>query len=210
MINIFNITQKTVKDLRIDAFKKINTLPLKYIDSNAHGDIISKIINDVDAVSNGLLQGLTQLFTVIVTILLTLTFMLSISPIITLVVIIITPLSLFVASFIAKYSSKMFKEQAKVQGELSGFIKEMLGNQKIVNAFNYEQTSINKFKEINSRLYNCGSKAQFYSSPSNPSTRFVNGLVYAAVGVIGTMYCIWGFISIGDISCFFNLCQSVY
>lgn len=202
MINIFNITQKTVKDLRIDAFKKINTLPLKYIDSNAHGDIISKIINDVDAVSNGLLQGLTQLFTVIVTILLTLTFMLSISPIITLVVIIVTPLSLFVASFIAKYSSKMFKEQSKVQGELSGFIEEMLSNQKIVNAFNYEQASINKFREINSKLYDCGSKAQFYASLSNPTTRFVNGLVYAAVGVIGTMYCIWGFISIGDISCF--------
>ena len=116
--------------------------------------------------------------------------MLSISPIITLVVILVTPLSLFVASFIAKRSNKMFKEQSKTQGELSGYIEEMIGNQKIINAFNHEQASINKFKEINSRLYNCGVKAQFYSSLSNPSTRFVNGLVYASVGVIGTIYAI--------------------
>lgn len=197
-----NITQKTVKDLRIAAFNKLNTLPLKYIDSNAHGDIISKIVNDVDAVSDGLLQGLTQLFTGVVTIILTLLFMLSISPTITLVVILVTPLSLFVASFIAKHSNNMFKEQAKVQGELSGHIEEMLGNQKVINAFNHQQASVNRFKEINSRLYDCGSKAQFYSSLSNPATRFVNGLVYAAVGVIGTVYCILGYISIGNISCF--------
>lgn len=197
-----NITQKTVKDLRIAAFNKLNTLPLKYIDSNAHGDIISRIVNDVDAVSDGLLQGLNQLFTGVITIILTLVFMLSISPTITLVVILVTPLSLFVASFIAKHSNKMFKEQAKVQGELSGHIEEMLGNQKVINAFNHEQASINKFKEINSRLYDCGSKAQFYSSLSNPATRFVNGLVYASVGVIGTIYCILGYISIGNISCF--------
>ncbi|EKQ56927.1 MULTISPECIES: ABC transporter ATP-binding protein [unclassified Clostridium] len=197
-----NITQKTVKDLRVDAFNKLNTLPLKYIDSNAHGDIISKIVNDVDAVSDGLLQGLTQLFTGIITIVLTLVFMLSISPIITFVVMFVTPLSLFIASFIAKHSNKMFKEQSSVQGELSGHIEEMLGNQKVINAFNHEKASINKFKEINSRLYSCGSKAQFYSSLSNPATRFVNGLVYAAVGVIGTIYCILGYISIGNISCF--------
>lgn len=196
------ITQKTVKDIRIDAFNKLNTLPFKYIDSNAHGDIISKIVNDVDAVSDGLLQGLTNLFTGIVTILLTLIFMLSISPVITLVVILVTPLSLFVASFIAKHSNQMFKEQSKAQGELSGYIEEMIGNQKIINAFNYEKTSINRFKEINSRLYNSGVKAQFYSSLSNPSTRFVNGLVFAAVGVIGTIYAILGTISIGNISCF--------
>ena len=196
------ITQKAVKDLRVSAFNKLNTLPFKYIDSNAHGNIISKIVNDVDAVSDGLLQGLTVIFTGLITILLTLAFMLAISPIITLVVILVTPLSLFVASFIAKHSNKMFKEQSKTQGELSGFIEEMIGNQKIINAFNYEQTSINNFEEINSRLYNCGVKAQFYSSLSNPSTRFVNGLVYAAVGVIGTIYAVLGTISIGDISCF--------
>jgi ATP-binding cassette subfamily B multidrug efflux pump len=196
------ITQKTVKDLRVDAFNKLNILPFKYIDSNAHGDIISKIVNDVDAVSDGLLQGLTQLFTGLITIILTLAFMLSISPLITLVVILVTPLSLFVASFIAKHSNKMFKEQAKTQGELSGYIEEMIGNQKIINAFNYEQTSINKFKEINSKLYNCGVKAQLYSSLSNSSTRFINGLVYAAVGVIGTIYPISGTISICNISCF--------
>jgi ATP-binding cassette subfamily B multidrug efflux pump len=196
------ITQKTVNDLRINVFNKLNTLPLKYIDSNAHGDIISRIVNDVDAVSDGLLQGLTQLFTGLVTIILTLVFMLSISPLIALVVIFITPLSLFVASFIAKHSNKMFKEQSKIQGELSGYIEEMLSNQKLINAFNYENASINKFKEINSRLYDFGSKAQFYSSLSNPSTRFVNGIVYAAVGVIGAIYCILEVISIGDISCF--------
>lgn len=196
------VAQKTVRDIRTDAFNKLNTLPFKYIDSNAHGDIISKIVNDVDAVSDGLLQGLTSLFTGVVTILLTLVFMLSISPIITLVVIFVTPLSLFVASFIAKHSNQMFKEQSKTQGELSGYIEEMISNQKIINAFNYEKTSINRFREINSRLYNCGVKAQFYSSLSNPCTRFVNGLVYAAVGVIGTIYAILGAISIGDISCF--------
>lgn len=196
------LTQKTVKDLRVNAFNKLNTLPFKYIDSNAHGDIISKIVNDVDAVSDGLLQGLTVVFTGSITIILTLAFMLSISPVIALVVILVTPLSLFVASFIAKHSNKMFKEQSKTQGELSGFIEEMIGNQKIINAFNSEQTSINKFKEINSRLYNCGVKAQFYSSLSNPSTRFVNGLVYASVGIIGSIYAVLGIISIGDISCF--------
>ena len=196
------ITQKTVKDIRTAAFNKLNTLPFKYIDSNAHGDIISKIVNDVDAVSDGLLQGLTAVFTGLITIILTLAFMLSISPIIALVVILVTPLSLFVASFISKHSNKMFKEQSKTQGELSGFIEEMIGNQKIINAFNYEQTSINKFKEINSRLYDCGVKSQFYSSLANPSTRFVNGVVYASVGVIGTIYAILGTISIGDISCF--------
>lgn len=196
------ITQKTVKDLRIDAFNKLHTVSLKYIDSNAHGNIISKIVNDVDTVSDGLLQGLTQLFTGLITIILTLIFMLSISPTIALVVIFVTPLSLFVASFIAKHSNKMFKEQSKTQGELSGYIEEMISNQKIVNAFNYEQTSIKKFQEINSRLYDCGSKAQFYSSLANPLTRFVNGLVYTAVGIIGTLYAISGAISIGDISCF--------
>lgn len=196
------ITQKTVKDLRIDAFNKLNTLPLKYIDSNAHGDIISRIVNDIDQVADGLLQGLTQLFTGSITIILTLAFMLSMSPLITLVVVLVTPLSLFVASFIAKNSHNMFKEQSKTQGELSGYIEEMLSNQKVVNAFNYEKISIDKFKEINSRLYNCGVKAQFYSSLSNPSTRFVNGLVYSAVGVIGTISAILGNISIGNISSF--------
>jgi len=196
------ITQKTVKDIRIQSFSKLNSLPLKYIDGRAHGDIISRIVNDVDQVSDGLLQGLTQLFTGVITIILTLFFMLSISPVITLVVILVTPLSLFVASFIAKSSNKMFKEQAKIQGELSGYIEEILGNQKIVNAFNHEKDSVMKFKEINSRLYDYGVKAQFYSSLSNPSTRFVNGLVYASVGVIGTIYCILGYISIGNISSF--------
>lgn len=196
------ITQKTVKDLRIDVFNKLNTLPLKYIDANAHGDIISKIVNDVDAVSDGLLQGLTQLFTGLITIILTLVFMLSISPTITLVVILVTPLSLFVASFITKRSHKMFKEQSRIQGQLSGYIEEMISGQKVVTAFNYEQSSIADFKEINSNLYNCGVKAQFYSSLSNPCTRFVNGLVYSSVGVIGTIYCILGSITIGDISCF--------
>lgn len=196
------ITQKTVKDIRTMAFNKLSSLPLKYIDGHSHGDIINRVVNDVDQISDGLLQGLTQLFTGVVTIVLTLFFMFSISPVITLVVIFVTPLSMFVAAFIAKNTHKMFKEQAKTQGELSGYIEEMLGNQKVVNAFHHENASISKFKEINSRLYDCGVKAQFYSSLSNPCTRFVNGLVYSSVGVIGTIYCILGYISIGNISCF--------
>ena len=198
------VAYKTVEDLRCDAYCKINTLPLKYIDSHSHGDIISRIVNDVDQVSDGLLQGLTQLFTGIVTIIGTLIFMFSINWAITLVVVVITPLSLFVASFIAKRSHKMFKEQQATQGELTGYIEELVGNQKVVKTFCYEERAQKSFEEVNQRLYVCGQKAQFYSSLSNPSTRFVNGVVYTAVAVIGSIFAIVGNpgISIGAITAF--------
>lgn len=198
------VTQKTVKDLRIASFSKINEVPLRYIDSNPHGDIINRVVNDIDLISDGLLQGFTQLFTGIVTIVGTLLFMLSINVSIALVVVLVTPLSLFVASFIAKKSHNSFKVQSATRGELSGYIEEMLGNQKVVKAFSYEDEAEEKFKEINARLYESGVKSQFYSSLTNPSTRFVNGIVYAAVGVIGALLAIKGKLTIGDISCFLS------
>ena len=198
------VTQKTVKDLRIASFSKINEVPLRYIDSNPHGDIINRVVNDIDLISDGLLQGFTQLFTGIVTIVGTLLFMLSINISIALVVVLVTPLSLFVASFIAKKSHNSFKVQSATRGELSGYIEEILGNQKVVKAFSYEDEAEEKFKEINARLYESGVKSQFYSSLTNPSTRFVNGIVYAAVGVIGALLAIKGKLTIGDISCFLS------
>ena len=198
------VTQKTVKDLRIASFSKINEVPLRYIDSNPHGDIINRVVNDIDLISDGLLQGFTQLFAGIVTIVGTLLFMLSINVSIALVVVLVTPLSLFVASFIAKKSHNSFKVQSATRGELSGYIEEILGNQKVVKAFSYEDEAEEKFKEINARLYESGVKSQFYSSLTNPSTRFVNGIVYAAVGVIGALLAIKGKLTIGDISCFLS------
>ena len=198
------VTQKTVKDLRTTAFNKINEVPLRYIDSNPHGDIINRVVNDIDLISDGLLQGFTQLFTGIVTIVGTLLFMLSINVSIALVVVLVTPLSLFVASFIAKKSHNSFKVQSATRGELSGYIEEILGNQKVVKAFSYEDEAEEKFKEINARLYESGVKSQFYSSLTNPSTRFVNGIVYAAVGIIGALLAIKGKLTIGDISCFLS------
>ena len=199
------VTYHTVRDLRKQAYQKINSLPLKYIDGHAHGDIISRIVNDVDQVADGLLQGLTQLFTGVVTILGTLIFMLTISPVITVVVVLVTPLSLFVAGFIARISHRQFIEQQSTQGELSGYVEEMISGQKIVKTFLYENRSEQQFDEINRRLYNCGVKAQFYSALSNPSTRFVNGVVYTAVAVIGSVCAITGRpgpLTIGQISSF--------
>ena len=199
------VAYQTVRDLRIQTYEKINSLPLKYIDAHPHGDVVSRIVNDVDQVADGLLQGLTQLFTGSVTILGTLLFMLKINPVITAVVVVITPLSLFVAAFIARSSHRMFREQQATQGELSGYIEEMISGQKIVKTFHFEERSQEKFEEINARLYKCGVKAQFYSSLSNPSTRFVNGIVYAAVAVIGSICAITGRpaqLSIGQISSF--------
>lgn len=199
------VTYKTVRDLRIQAYEKINSLPLKYIDGHSHGDVISRIVNDVDQVSDGLLLGFTQLFTGVVTILGTLIFMLTISPVITIVVVLVTPLSLFVASFIAKLSHKMFVEQQATQGELSGYVEEFISGQKVVKTFNYEERSQKQFEKINTRLYNCGVKAQFYSALSNPSTRFVNGVVYTSVAIIGSICAITGrptHLTIGQISSF--------
>ena len=199
------VSYKTVRDLRIQTYEKINTLPLKYIDGHAHGDLISRIVNDVDQVSDGLLQGITQLFTGVVTIVGTLLFMLTISPVITVVVVLVTPLSLFVAAFIARLTHRQFVEQQATQGELSGFVEEMIGGQKTVKTFHYEARAEERFKEINGRLYDCGVKAQFYSSLSNPSTRFVNNMVYTAVAAFGAICAITGWpapLTIGQISSF--------
>ena len=198
-------TYRTMRDLRVQAYEKVNRLPLRYIDSHAHGDLVSRVVNDVDQVSDGLLQGITQLFTGVVTIVGTLLFMLTISPVITLVVVCITPLSLFVAAFIARISRKRFFDQQACQGELSGLIEEMISGIKTVRAFHYENRVESTFDEINSRLYEAGEKAQFNSSLSNPSTRFVNSIVYTSVAVIGAICAITGVparLSVGQITSF--------
>ena len=199
---INRVSYYTVRDMRIDAYKKLSNVPLSYIDTNAHGNIISRIINDIDAVGDGLLQGVTQLFSGIITIVGTLGFMVAINFKIALVVVFVTPLSLFVAAGIARLSAKMFSKQQRTQGEISGFVEEMIGNQKIVSSFSMEEQNEQEFRRINDELYVCGKNAQFASSLANPSTRFVNGIVYAAVGVIGALSAISGGLSVGQISCF--------
>lgn len=198
------VSYKTIKDIRVDVFNKLNALPLKYIDSNSHGSIINGVINDIEIVSDGLLQGFSQLFTGVITIIGTLIFMISINIKIAIIVVIITPLSLFTASTISKYCHSMFRKQSQVRGELSGYVEEMIGNQKVVKAFSFEERSQETFEEINKRLYKYGQKAQFYSALTNPCTRFVNGIVYAAVGIIGAISAINGTITIGQISSFLS------
>ena len=196
------VTYKTVRDLRSAAFEHMEELPLSNIDSRPHGDIISRIINDIDSVSDGLLQGFSQLFTGIITIAITLVYMMAINFKVGLVVVIITPLSLFVASFIAKHSFDMFRRQSAIKGQLSGCIEELVGNQKVVKAFSYEERAQQQFDRINHQLYDVGVKAQFYSSLTNPCTRFVNGVVYAAVAIVGALSCIAGGFSVGALSSF--------
>ena len=196
------LTQRTVRDLRTDTFNKLQRVPLKYIDSTPHGDIIGRVVADIDTVSDGLLQGFQQIFTGIVTILGTLCFMLSINLGISLVVILITPVSLIVASTIARLCSKKFKEQAALRGEITALAEEYIGNQKVVKAFSKEKYSEDKFDVLNKKLYKVGKRAQFYSALTNPSTRFVNGLVYAGVGIFGALSAISGGISVGQLSCF--------
>ena len=198
------ITYRTVKDLRIQLFDKLSAVPLKYIDQKSHGDLISRVVNDIDQVSDGLLQGFTQLFTGVVTILGTLIFMLAANVWVALLVVVLTPLSLFVASFIAKNSFKHFRGQTTIQGELSGLAEEMISNQKLVKSFRYEQRAEERFEEINQRLYTQGQKAQFFSSLSNPCTRFVNAVVYAAVGIAGAAFAINGRMTVGAISMFLS------
>ena len=193
---------KTVNDMRTAVFRRILNTPLSYIDSQPHGDIISRVTMDIDQISVGLLQGFTQLFTGIITIIGTLLFMLSVNAAITAVVVLVTPISLFVASFIARLSSGMFRKQSAERGELGAFVEEMVGNQKIIKAFSYEERAQEKFDEINRRLYQSGVKSQFCSSLTNPSTRFVNGLVYALVGISGAIGAISGRLSVGQLSCF--------
>ena len=198
------VSYKTIKDLRIDVFNKLNELPLKYIDGNSHGSIINGVINDIEIVSDGLLQGFSQLFTGVITIIGTLLFMLSINIKIALLVVIITPISLFTASTIAKHCHSMFRKQSEVRGELTGYVEEMIGNQKVVKAFSYEDRAQEDFEEINKRLYTYGQKAQFYSALTNPVTRFVNGIVYASVGIVGAISAINGNLSIGNLSAFLS------
>lgn len=192
----------TIRDIRSDIFKKFNSVPLKYIDSHPHGDLISRIINDTENIGDGLLQGITQLFSGIVMILCTLVFMVVLNVYIAIVVVIITPLSMFVAAFITKLSQKQFRRQSATQGEISSYIEEYIGQQKLVKAFGYEEESQKGFEEINERLRVCGQKSQFYSSLANPSTRFVNGLVTTAVCVTGAVSVINGGLTVGQISAF--------
>lgn len=196
------VVYSTTKDLRKDAFKKITSLPLNYFDVNAHGDIMSRLTNDIDAVSDGLYQGITQFFPAIITIISTFSLMLYLSLKITIIVLIMTPVCFIIASFITKNSNKMFKQQQKLIGELNGYIEEIIGNQKIVKAFSYEEPSQEIFKEINERLNECGQKAQFYSSLTNPATRYVNNITYILVGVLGAISAIAGGLSVGKIVSF--------
>lgn len=182
----------TVKDMREDLFDHIDRLPLKYIDSHAHGDLITRMGNDIEQISTGLLQGFSQLLNGVFTILGTLIVMFIVNWILALVVILITPVSLFVAAFIAKHTHDMFIKQATVQGRLSGFGEEMISNAKVVQAFSYGDDAQKYYEEVNQELYNYGYKAQFYSAMSNPCTRFVNGLVYAAVGITGALLAVSG------------------
>lgn len=196
------ISYKTVRDLRREIFDKFNSVPLSYIDSHPHGDLISRVINDVDAVGDGLTQMFLQLFSGIVTIVGTLIFMLMIDWRIALAVVILTPLSLFVAAFIGKLSHKRFSEQQLLQGEISSYVEEHVGNQRIIKAFSYENRAIADFENLNTKLYDVGFKAQFAGALANPSTRFVNAMVYAAVGIFGALTAISGSLSVGQLSCF--------
>lgn len=206
LMNIINnrITYKVVNDVRTMAFDKLSRLPLSYVDSHTHGDIVSRIIADVDQFSDGLLMGFTQLFTGVMTIVGTLVFMLSINRIITVVVVVITPVSLFAASFIAKKTYNMFKKQSEIKGELTSIVNEMVENQKVVTAFSMEDRVNDRFNQVNDRLNVAGLKATFFSSTTNPVTRFVNSLVYTGVGIIGAVMAIKGRITVGQLSSFLS------
>lgn len=206
LMNLCNnkITYHVVKDIRTEAFEHLEILPLRYIDGNQYGEVISKVITDVDQFSDGLLLGFSQLFTGVITIFGTLLFMLSVNFKITLVVVVITPLSLFVASFIARRTFSMFKLQSETRGEMTSLVEEMVGNQKIVKAFSHEEEAEEKFRAINEDLRKCSLRAIFFSSITNPATRFVNGLVYAGVGIVGAVSAIRGVISVGQLSCFLS------
>ena len=206
IMNLCNnhITYSIVAKIRTQAFNHIQKLPLKYIDANQSGTILNRVITDVDQFSDGLLMGFTQLFTGAATIVGTLIFMLSINVKITLVVVLITPLSFFVAGFVAKKTYVLFRKQSEIRGEMTGLIDEMIGNQKIVLAFNHQDEAIDTFEEINARLKDCSHKAIFFSSVTNPATRFVNSIVYAGVGITGAFAAINGMISVGQLSCFLS------
>lgn len=202
LMNICNnyMTYHIVRDIRKDAFEKIERLPLKYIDAHSYGEIVSRVIADVDQFADGLLMGFTQLFSGVLTVIITLCFMVTINIKITLAVVLITPVSLFVASFIAKKTYSMFQLQSRTRGEQTAFIEEMVGNQKVVQAFGHEEKALEQFDEINNRLQKYSLRAIFFSSTTNPATRFVNSIVYAVVGVVGAFFAIAGGITVGQLA----------
>lgn len=206
LMNVCNnrITYNVSRDLRRKAFEKIEVLPCSYLDSHPKGDIVSRVITDVDQLSDGLLMGFTQFFTGVITILGTLAFMLSINVWITLVVVIVTPLSFFIARFIARKTYKMFSLQSSARGEQTAFIDEMISNQKIADAYSMDEKNLERFDEINERLADYSLKATFYSSITNPATRFVNSIVYASVAIFGAIMAIKGNITVGILSCFLS------
>lgn len=206
LMNVCNnkLTYQIVRDVRNEAFTRIEILPLKYIDSHPHGEIVSRVIADVDQFADGLLMGFTQLFSGVITILGTLVFMFSVNVSITLVVLVVTPVSLVVASFIAKRTFQMFKVQSETRGEQTALIEEMIGGQKVVQAFGQEEKALKRFDEINGRLQSCSLKAIFFSSLTNPATRFVNSLVYTGVGIFGALAAIGGRLTVGQLSSFLS------
>lgn len=206
LMNVCNnkITYNVSRDLRQTAFEKIQSLPCSYLDSHPSGDVVSRVITDVDQLADGLLMGFTQFFTGVVTIIGTLAFMLSINVWITLVVVVVTPLSFFIARFIAKRTYKMFSLQSKTRGEQTGFIDEMISNQKVADAYGMDEKNLERFDDINKRLAEYSLKATFFSSITNPATRFVNSIVYAAVALFGAIMAIKGNITVGILSCFLS------
>lgn len=206
VMNVINnrITYRVVRDIRNEAFHKLQKLPLSYLDSHPAGEIVSRVIADVDQFADGLLMGFTQLFTGVLTILGTLFFMFSVNVTISLVVVLVTPVSLLVAAFIARRTYQMFRLQSEVRGEQTGFVEEMVGEQKVVQAFGREEKALEQFDEINERLRKCSLRAIFFSSITNPSTRFVNSLVYTGVGVVGALSVIGGGLTVGQLSCFLS------
>lgn len=206
LMNVINnrITFLVVRDIRKDAFHKIQKLPIRYLDAHPVGDVVSRIIADVDQFADGLLMGFTQAFTGILTILLTLVFMFSKNVWITLVVVFVTPLSLFVAAFIAKKTHSMFQKQSETRGQQTDLIDEMIGNQQVVQAYGYEEKALKRFDAINDKLEKYSLRATFFSSLTNPCTRFVNNLVYAGVGITGALFVIQGRLSVGQLSCFLS------
>ena len=205
-MNICNnkLTYQIVRDIRNEAFAKLEILPLKCIDQKSTGEIVSRIIADVDQFADGLLMGFTQLFTGVITILGTIGFMLSVNVGITFVVLLVTPISWLVASFIAKHTFDMFRKQSETRGEQTALIDEMIGNQKVVQAFGHEQKAMDRFDEINGRLQKYSLRAIFFSSITNPSTRFVNSLVYTGVGITGALAAVSGRMSVGQLTCFLS------
>lgn len=206
LMNVINnhITYRVVKDMRIRAFEKIQELPLKYVDSHQYGEVLSRVITDIDQFSDGLLMGFTQLFSGLLTIAGTLAFMFYINPLIAAIVVVLTPVSLFVAGFIAKKTFFMFRAQSEARGEITSLINEILDNEKVVQAFSYEEEASRRFAVINDKLADCSLKATFFSSITNPATRFVNGIVYASVGVAGAYAAIRGVLTVGQLTSFLN------